>query len=279
MNERKIAALCMLPFFIIFILFQILPFAWIIINSFYVEDFGYGFDNFTRIMKSKFYKNAFIASFKISFISSFIALIIALIGSYSLFKLENSKLSWLFIPFNTMISNFSGVPLTFAFIILIGSNGTLNILLRQIGIGAQINLYSDFGVNLVYVYFQIPLAILLLFPAFKILDKSVEYANSTLGASKICYWFKIAIPMLMPAAMGVFIILFANAIGAYATIYALTSGNFNVIPIRIASLISGDLNLNPYLASALSIFLVILMAIVAALSSFIAKKYDFKAKK
>ena len=278
MNEKKIAFLCILPFFIIFFMFQILPFIWIAINSFYVEDVGFGLGNFERVLNSKFFKRSFALSFEISLISSLASLIIALFGSYSIYKLSPSKLSKFFLSFNTMISNFSGVPLAFAFIILLGSQGVINIILRSY-FGAEINIYSTFGINLIYIYFQIPLAMLLLFPAFKVLDEKVQEANTVLGASKIYYWLKVGIPLLLPAILGVFVILFANAMGAYATVYALTSGNFNVVPVRIGSLIAGDVTLNPYLASALAMFLVLIMAIVAIISNFISKKYNYKVTK
>jgi ABC-type sugar transport system permease subunit len=48
--------------------------------------------------------------------------------------------------------------------------------------------------------------------------------------------------VLTPALLGTFVILLANALGAYATVYALTTGNFNVLPIRIAGLVSGDIS-------------------------------------
>ena len=280
MSEKKIAFLCILPFFIIFFMFQILPFIWIAINSFYVEDVGFGLGNFERVLNSKFYKRSFALSFEISLISSLASLIIALFGSYSIYRLSPSKLSSFFLSFNTMISNFSGVPLAFAFIILLGSQGVINILLRSFfGVDAEINIYSTFGINLIYIYFQIPLAMLQLFPAFKVLDEKVQEANAILGAKKSYYWLRVGVPLLLPAILGVFVILFANAMGAYATVYALTSGNFNVVPVRIGSLIAGDVTLNPYLASALAMFLVLIMAVVALISNFISKKYNYKAIK
>lgn len=259
-------------------LFQILPFIWIIINSFYIEDVGFGLDNFEKILNSKFYKNSFLISLKISLTSSVISLFIATVGGYSIYKLSSTKISKIFLSFNTMVSNFTGVALAFAFIILMGSQGVFNVLIRNLfGNEYVINLNSAIGINIVYLYFQIPLAILLMYPAFKLLDERIKEANLMLGGSSFRYWFKIGIVLLMPALLGVFVILFANAIGAYATIYALTTGNFNVIPIRIASLIAGDLTLNPYLASALALLMVFVIVILSAISSLVAKKFNFKA--
>jgi putative spermidine/putrescine transport system permease protein len=61
--------------------------------------------------------------------------------------------------------------------------------------------------------------------------------------------------VLTPALLGTFVILLANALGAYATVYALTTGNFNVLPIRIAAMVRGHF-LDPNLASALAVVLV-----------------------
>lgn len=275
--SRFLALLSLVPFFAVFFFFMILPLFYIFVDAFWVElDEKWGFGNFTRILESKFYMQSITQSLQISFISSLLGLVIGLFASYSLYALRITKFSKAILSFNTMISNFAGVPLAFAFIIVLGSNGVFNVLLKNMGIEPFFSVYESLGVNIVYVYFQIPLAILLLFPAFKSLDLTHKQASSLLGASVYSYSFKIALPILAPAIISVFVVLFANALGAYATIYALSAGNFNLIPIRIAALIAGDINLDPYLASALSIFLVAIMAVVTLIGNFLSKKYDYK---
>lgn len=275
--SRFLALLSLVPFFVVFFFFMILPLFYIFVDAFWVElDEKWGFGNFTRILESKFYMQSITQSLQISFISSLLGLVIGLFASYSLYALRITKFSKAILSFNTMISNFAGVPLAFAFIIVLGSNGVFNVLLKNMGIEPFFSVYESLGVNIVYVYFQIPLAILLLFPAFKSLDLTHKQASSLLGASVYSYSFKIALPILAPAIISVFVVLFANALGAYATIYALSAGNFNLIPIRIAALIAGDINLDPYLASALSIFLVAIMAVVTLIGNFLSKKYDYK---
>lgn len=247
------------------------------INAFYIEDKGfYSLDNFIRIFESKFYLQSIVNSLQISFVSSIFGLLIGFLASYSLFVLTPCKICKFLFSLNTMISNFSGVPLAFAFIIILGSNGVINVFLKNLGIEPFISIYANLGINLVYVYFQIPLAILLLLPAFKSLENSHLNACKTLGGGNFLYWVKIALPLLFPALLGVFLILFANAFGAYATIYALSSGNFNIAPIRIAALIAGDINLDPYKASALSIIIIIIMIILTFIVNFLSKKYNFK---
>lgn len=277
MRIKLLAFLSLLPIFAIFIAFLILPLGWILINAFYVEELeAYSLENFTRIFSSQFYTQSIWQSLSVSFYSSVIGLIIATMTSYSIYVLKPSKLSSFLLSLNTMLSNFAGIPLAFACIIIFGNNGVINVLLKNMGIEPFFSIYSNIGINLVYIYFQIPLGVLLLFPAFKALEESHKNASKMLGASNIIYWIKIACPLLAPALLGVFVILFANALGAYASIYALNS-NFNILPIRITSLVAGDISLDPYLASALSLVLMLIMLGITLIANFINKKYNFKA--
>ncbi|MDF5490923.1 ABC transporter permease subunit, partial [Vibrio parahaemolyticus] len=115
-------------------------------------------------------------------------------------------------------------------------------------------------------------AVLLLYPAFDALSDDWQTAAALLGAKTSQYWAKIALPVLSPALFGTFIILIANAIGAYASVYALTSGNYNVITIRIASLVSGDLFLEPNLAAAISVILMALLAFITVINQWLISK-------
>lgn len=275
MKGKSIAFMVCIPFLILYILFQIAPLVWVIINGFQLEDGGWGLENFEEILSSKFYLQAVQFSLEISLWSSALGMIVAFVGSYSLSALRPSKLGDFILSFNSMTSNFSGIPLAFAFIILLGTNGAVNILLRQNGFDI-IDIYGKTGIIIIYTYFQIPLAVLLLYPAFDVLKKEWQEAAELLGASVLTYWRKVAIPVLMPALFGTAVILFANAIGAYSTVYALSSGNFNIVPIRIGALISGDLFLNPYMASALAFLLVVLMLLVTLVHRVVLRRYSYQ---
>jgi putative spermidine/putrescine transport system permease protein len=79
-----------------------------------------------------------------------------------------------------MTSNFAGVPLAFAFIILLGFNGSIT-MLKQAGIIQDFNLYSKTGLIILYTYFQIPLGVLLLYPAFDALREDWRESAALLG--------------------------------------------------------------------------------------------------
>ena len=264
------AALLLLPFFILFLLFQIAPMIWVIINSFIYEE-AWSFGHYIEIFSNDFYLQAFKNTFWLSIISSVTGLLIASITAFSLYKIQGRLRNWM-ISFTTMASNFSGVPLAFAFIIILGFNGALTLQLKSWGFIEDFNIYSAAGLMLLYTYFQIPLAILLLYPAFDALKPEWEEAAKTMGASKLTYWRQVALPVLAPALLGTFIILVANAMGAYASTYALTSGNYNLVTIRIASLVSGDLFLEPNMAAALSVLLIAILGFITAIHHGLLKR-------
>ena len=268
---KWLALLCLVPFAVFFIVFQIAPLVWVLVHSVQSEESGWGLANFIKIFNSKFYLQAIQHSLEISFWSSLFGIVIAILGSYSLRKVD-SRLRNFVNAFANMTSNFSGVPLAFAFIILLGFNGSITIMLKQAGIIEDFNLYSKTGLIILYTYFQIPLGVLLLYPAFDALREDWRESASLLGASSWQFWRHIGLPVLTPALLGTFVILLANALGAYATVYALTTGNFNVLPIRIAAMVSGDISLDPNMASALAVILVGLMTLVTLVHQWLLKR-------
>lgn len=110
-----------------------------------------------------------------------------------------------------------------------------------------------------YIYFQIPLSMLLLLPAFESIKKEWKDAVGLLGGSSLTFWLKVGIPVLMPSILGTFSTMFANAIAAYATAYALVMNNVSILPIRISEQFVGDVVQNPHLGGALAVILMILM--------------------
>lgn len=265
-------ALLLAPFAVVFFAFQIVPIIWVIVNSFWYEDDAqWSLANYTELIGDAFCAQAFTNSLWLSVGSAFLGLLIASFTAASLQKVPGS-LRDAMVSFTTMTSNFAGVPLAFAFIIILGFNGAITLLLKEWGIIDNFNVYGIEGLFLIYTYFQIPLGTLLLFPAFGALKPEWEEAAFTMGAGRLQYWCRVAIPVMLPALAGTFTILFANAMGAYASAYALTVGNYNLITIRIGQLVVGDIFFQPNLAAALSVLLMLILGFVTALYRFLIRR-------
>jgi len=268
-------ALVLLPFALLFFMFQIAPMLWVLINSFIYEE-EFSVENYQEIFDSAFILQGFTNSLWLAVTSSLVGIIIAACFVSSLRRFNSGLRDWI-ISFTNMTANFSGVPLAFAFIIILGFNGALTLLLKKYGIIDDFNLYGQWGLLAIYIYFQVPLAVLLLYPAFDALSDDWQAASALLGAKTWQYWRYIALPVLSPALLGTFIILIANAMGAYASVYALTTGNYNVITVRIASLVSGDIFLEPNLAAAISVLLILLLAFITIINQMlIGRSYHAK---
>lgn len=270
-REKKIAAMMLVSFFTLIVMFQILPFLNVVMGSLLNSSKEFTLDNYTYIFQSKFLKQAFKNSLELSIYSTIFGLIIAFQGAYSLNRLKNSSRKIVILLIN-MISNFNGIPLAFSFIILLGLNGVLTLILKKIGILYGFNLFSKEGLLIIYTYFQISLGILLLYPSFSKLNNDWEEMAGILGANKFTYWKRVAIPILIPEITGTALILFANAMGAYACTLALTSGNYNILTIRITSYIAGETSYEPGIASALAVILAILLIFTTIINEIFIKR-------
>ncbi|MEB3417930.1 ABC transporter permease subunit, partial [Salipiger manganoxidans] len=158
--------------------------------------------------------------------------------------------------FSGVASNFAGVPLAFAFLATLGPLGLVTVFLRtEFGINLRamgFNILSFWGLTITYLFFQIPLMILIVTPALDGLKREWREAASCLGATGAQYWRMVALPILFPTILGTFALLFANAFGAVATAIALTGSSLNIVPIMLFAQIRGDVLGDPHLGYAMA---------------------------
>jgi len=252
----RYAVLGLVPFGVMVAAFQLAPLLSMITASFRGSGLGLSLEHYETLLKSAYYMQALKNSVLISVFSSLLAIVIGIISSYAITRFSPGARDKLLMISN-MTSNFAGVPLAFAYIILLGNNGVFTLLGKEWGLDllGDFNLYSWGGLVLVYVYFQVPLALLLLYPSLYGIRDSWKEAAAILGATKWQFWSSVGLPILAPSIFGTLGILFANSMGAYATAYALVGGNFNLVATRIGSLVAGDVVTQPELGSALAVLL------------------------
>lgn len=263
-NNIKTYLFAMLPFLILVGMFEIVPIIMIIFRSFTPEDGSIGITlaNYIRVFTKELYQTAIMNSLIIAVFSSVIGLVVAFFGAKAAYE-TGGKAKKIFMSILNMVSNFSGVPLAFGYIIMLGNTGVLTLIGKQFGIGFLTNfsLYSVFGLMITYIYFQIPLSALLLLPAFETIKKEWKDAVALMGGTNATFWKKVGIPVLMPSILGTFSTMFSNSISAYATAYALVMNNVSILPIRISEQFVGDVVQNPHLGGALAVVLMMLMVV------------------
>ncbi len=130
----------------------------------------------------------------------------------------------------------------------LGRLGLVTIILKTLGFDlyrSGFNLLSFWGLTLTYLYFQIPLMVLIISPAVEGLKKEWNEAAQTLGATNFQFWRYIGMPVLWPSILGTLSLLFANAFGAIATAYALTGSSINIVTAVLYAQIRGDVPAEP----------------------------------
>lgn len=279
-GERMVDLVVLAPFVILCVLFLFLPVLSVIDGSLKVDGQDvYSLENYKTIFESRLFRQSIGNSIKISGISTILGMMISMQGAYSFTKLNEGMRERMLLLSN-MTSNFAGLPLAFAFIVILGSNGVATIMLRNLNIIEGFDIYSEAGLIVLYTYFQIPLGLLLMYPSFDSIKTEWMEAASLLGAGKYQFWTRVGLPVLSPSIIGTSIILFANAMGAYATAFGLMASNYNLIPIRIGALVSGDVFLKPNLGSALAMVLTLMLSLIISINQYLirrgARKYGRK---
>ena len=254
-----------LPFAIFAFLFLILPTLRIVIGAFQSADGGFTLQNLLDLNTDSI-RSAYWTSIKLSLITAALGCAVgfAMAAAVVFGGLPKAVRSPL-LTFSGVASNFAGVPLAFAFIATIGPAGLITLELRDVGINLRalgFNLLSFWGLVVTYLFFQIPLMILIIIPALDGLKKEWREAAAVLGATGAQYWRMVALPILFPSLLGTFALLFANAFGAVATAFALTGPQLNIVPIKLFAQIRGDVLGNPNLGYALA-FGMILITVIA----------------
>jgi putative spermidine/putrescine transport system permease protein len=179
--------------------------------------------------------------------------------------------------FSGVASNFAGIPLALAFVFTIGRTGLLTAFLEGIGIkpyDSGFTIYSKIGLEIVYLYFQLPLMILIIAPAIDGLKREWREASENMGATTFQFWRYVALPILMPSLLGSMILLFGNAFGAQATAYQLTGGFINLVTILIGNQLTGDVLHNKGAGYALAMGMVGILGVTLLAYQFLQRRSE-----
>ena len=259
----------LVPFLLFCLLFEILPAIIIIQGSFADNNTGaFTLDNYRHLFSQASNLRAFQTSITISLVTALIGGIFGALAAYGVYNLRTGWLRNFLIGFSSIAANFAGVPLAFAFVATLGVTGFVTVALHDwlhIDLySAGFSIYEFWGLVIVYVYFQLPLMILVTLPALNGLRPEWREAATNLGASSLTYWRRVALPILFPSLIAGAMLLFANSFGAFATAFALAQGNINLVPILINFVVNGNVTVDFGLGNALAVgMIVVLLAAVS----------------
>ncbi|WP_405926301.1 ABC transporter permease [Streptomyces sp. NBC_00035] len=209
------------------------------------------------------YFTALVGSVKLSAVSAGIATVLGLPLAQAVVTSRFRALREAVLTASGVLANFGGVPLAFAFVATLGNAGVLT---RHFGLTDKgWNLYSFWGLVIVYLYFLIPLMVLTITPALDGLRSQWREAAQNNGATSTQYWRHVALPVLAPSLLGGFVLLFGSAFAAYATAAAMVGSAVPLVTLQIADAISGNVLVGQEnVALALSLDMVLIAGVVMA---------------
>ncbi|MDT0487313.1 MULTISPECIES: ABC transporter permease subunit [Streptomyces] len=223
---------------------------------------SYTVDNLTASLKGA-YLTALLGSVKLSAVSAALATAFGLPLAQAVVSSRFRGLREAVLTASGVLANFGGVPLAFAFVATLGNAGVLT---RQLGLTDKgWDLYSFWGLVIVYLYFLIPLMVLTITPALDGLRTQWREAAQNNGATGVQYWRFVALPVLLPTLLGGFVLLFGSAFAAYATAAAMVGSSIPLVTLQIADAISGNVLVGQEnVALALSLDMVLVAGLVMA---------------
>jgi putative spermidine/putrescine transport system permease protein len=225
-------------------------------GAFEADGGGVTLDHVRKIFEQPYrrdFENTIVVSLKTALIGGVLGLLIA----YAAIREGTPRfIRSAYTTFSGVAANFAGVPLAFAFIATLGTIGVVTqFMTDRLGVNPYdhgFSLFSKNGVVIVYLYFQIPLMLLVIAPAIDGLRREWNEAVASLGGNSYHYWRYVGLPVLMPSLLSALVLLFGNAFSAYATAYALTGGGVGLVPIDIGYFLSGNVLSDPHLGQALA---------------------------
>ena len=157
-----------LPFFAYTACFLLAPTVIVVVGVFQDRSGGFTLSNFNKMFEANTVA-AFGTSILVSVASSVIGAVVGALASYALVigAKPNGLLRRMISAISSVLAQFGGVMLAFAFIATIGINGIGTMLIKTLtGYTVNPNWLSSLpGLITIYCYFQIPLMIIIFLPA------------------------------------------------------------------------------------------------------------------
>jgi putative spermidine/putrescine transport system permease protein len=245
-----------LPFLGYVGVFLLLPTGIVIWNAFKKPTGGLTLSNLSTLGDPTI-RSLFVGSFELSLYSSVAGAVLGAILAYAVASGNpDGVVRRLYLSGSGVLAQFGGVTLAFAFNAAIGPTS---------GFLMHVGWYYTFpwGIALIYAYFQIPLMVLVFLPAIDGLKVQWREASENLGGSTWQYWRHVGGPLLAPAFLGGLLLLFANALSAYATIVAWENQISYVVPQQISSSLISEVGLaNANQADVLALGMIIMVVII-----------------
>jgi sulfate/thiosulfate transport system permease protein len=228
------------------------------LSAVFIRSFGSGWDHLWEVVSAPRVLASLRLSFGASLIAALINLCFGLIVAWVLVRYT--------FPFKRLIDAIVDLPFALptavagiALTAVYAPNGWLGAWLKPLGITVA---FTPLGIVVALTFIGLPFMVRTLQPVLDDLDKEVEQAAASLGASSAQAFSRVILPALWPAMLTGFALAFARAVGEYGSVIFI-AGNMPMKSEIAPLLIVTKLEQYDYAgASAIALVMLILSFVV-----------------
>ena len=272
--------LLILPLCIWLLFFMVLPYTFILAQSFLETDmfgtvlYNFNLNSYTKIFTSELYYSTLLRTFGFAIIVAVLSIILSLpLAYYIAFKAKKHKTllySIIVLPFWV-----SYIVRAYAWKIILGQTGILNSFLISIGLidaPLEFLLYSDFATIVCLVYILTPFVAIPIYTSLEQIPKNLIEASKDLGANSWITFCKVIFPLGLPGIISGGTFALVLTMGDFLAAFLL-GGPQTLLISNIITNLFGTSNDRP-LGSAVGIVILVLILILLEISGKFEKKYS-----
>lgn len=270
--------LLLLPVVVILLIFFIYPLGDMLLRSVQGSQDTWTLKNYVQIWHQPVYFQVLLITFEISLLVMLVAAVLGYPLAYVLSRIQPRTAGLLMIL--VVVPYFTSVLVrTYAWMVLLGTQGLFNQLLMSIGlISTPVQLmYTRWAVVIGMSYILLPYMVLALYSVMRGIDTGLLHAAQSLGASRRIAFWRVFFPLSLPGLVAGGLLVFILSLGFFIAPAMLGGPNDTMFSMVIKD--RADTYYDWGFASALSaILLVCTLVIFAVYERLVGLKRLFEAR-
>ena len=254
-------------------LFIIYPFYTILTKSVFSNKVeGLTLYNFRRFFEKPRYYRSLLHSMVVCGFTMLFTAVVGVFMAYVMtrYNVVGKNILHLLIIMSLMSPPFIGA---YSWIILLGRNGLLAKLFATVGWQAP-TIYGRNGIIFVFTLHLFPYVYLYTSGAMNSIDSSLEEAAENLGMNKLRRIWTVTLPVVLPSILAGMIMVFMTALADFGTPMLLGEG-YTVLPVLVYNEYMSESATNPYMASCLSVVIVICSLAMLLIQKLVVDKKNY----
>ncbi len=250
----------------------VIPMAFILVYSFYenldlaVDRVAFQFENWKALVSDRYYLIAIWKTLRLSVIVTVLAAVLGYIPAYFI-AMTKFRHQWLLLLLLILPFWISFIIRTLSWIHILGNQGALNGVLEWLGlIDAPLSMmYNETTVIIGFLHVFLPYMILNVYVSLEGIDRNLEPAARTLGATPWQAFLEVTLPLSLPGLAAGCLLVFVLTGGSYVTPLILGGPSDYLFGNLIHDAIVSELNWP--MGATLSFTLLVLLGSVVVLYS------------